>query len=223
MVRKEVAYFCHLSCDPPPLPFDIRPEIDSVLKQFPAIFDDPKQLPPNRGRDHHIELIRGAQPVNVNPYRYPYFQKNEIERLTVEMLQQGLIRPSTSPFLSPVLLVRKKDGMWRFCVDYRTLNSIMVQDRFPIPTMDELVNELHDAKIFSKLDLRVGYHQIRIVEEDIHKSAFRTDHGHYKFTMMPFGLTNVPAIFQATMNQLLAEFLRKFVLVFFDDILIYSL
>lgn len=114
MARKEVAYFCDLSCDPPPLPFEIRPEIDSVLKQFPTIFDEPDRLPPNRDSDHHVELIPGAQPVNVNPYRYPHFQKNEIERLTAEMLQQGLIRPSTSPFSSPVLLVRKKDGSWRF-------------------------------------------------------------------------------------------------------------
>lgn len=149
-----------------------HPVISNILNNYVVVLNEPKELPPIRQFDHHIPLIDETQPVNVHPYRYTHFQKEKIERQVKEMLDKGLIQPNSSPFSSPILSVKKKDGSWCFCTDYRALNAATIKDRFPIPTIDDMLDELGGSRYFSKLDLRVGYHQVRVAPEDVHKTAF---------------------------------------------------
>lgn len=182
------------------------PEIQALLQEFQSVFQDSTTLPPHRVLDHTIALVPNAVPVNAHPYRYSPAQKDETKCQVSDMLAAGLISPSCSPFASPVLLVKKKDNSWRFCVDYRRLNTLTVKNKFPLPIVDELLDELPGTKYFSKLDLRSGYHQIRMLEANEFKAAFKTHDGHFQFRVMPFGLSNAPATFQYLMNSIFALF-----------------
>ncbi|XP_019460010.1 PREDICTED: uncharacterized protein LOC109359770 [Lupinus angustifolius] len=176
----------------------ILAQLGQVLERFAEVFQEPTQLPPMRdGHNHQNPLLQGTNPVNKRPYRYTKHQKDIIDELVQDMLHSGIIQNSSSPYASPVVLVGKKDDSWRLCVDYRELNKGNVKDRFPIPLVEDLMDELHGSTIFSKLDLRAGYHQVGMDPSDIHKTAFRTHGGHFEYLVMPFGLTNAPATFQA--------------------------
>lgn len=166
--------------------------------------------------------MEGATPFQIRPYRHSPELKTEIEKHVQEMIQSGIVTPSNSAFSSPLIMVRKKDGTWRSCVDFRHLNMLTLKSKFPLPVIDELLDELKGASWFSKLDLRAGYHQIRLAPGEEHKTAFQTHSGHFQFNVLAFGLTGGPATFQAVMNATLALVLRKCVVVFFDDILVYS-
>ncbi|KAK4407690.1 Transposon Ty3-G Gag-Pol polyprotein [Sesamum angolense] len=196
--------------------------LSTQLTAYSDIFEEPQGLPPQRTIQHQIVLKPDAVLKKMHPYRYSYSQKNEIETIVKSMLKQGIIQPNQSPFGSPILLVKKKDGTWRMCIDYRYLNSLTVKYNFPIPIIDELLDELHGACYFSKIDLRSGYFQIRMSKDDVQKTSFVTHQGHYEFLVMPFSLCNAPSTFQSLANNVFAPYLRKFILVFFDDILVYS-
>lgn len=194
LLRKEqrgvIAQLCLL--DVSTMELSISPDLQKVLDNHSKVSESHKGLPPIHDHDHVIHLIPGSVPPNIRPYRYPYAQKSEIKHMTAEMLEAGIIQPSQISFSAPVVLVHKKDGSWHMCPDYRELNKLTIKDKFPIPVIDELLDELHGSIYFTKLDLHSGYHQIRMKIEDIPKTTFRSDEGHYELLGMPFGITNAP-------------------------------
>ncbi|CAA0807050.1 Uncharacterized mitochondrial protein AtMg00860, partial [Striga hermonthica] len=178
--------------------------------------------PPNRQVEFSFDLIPGAGPVSKAPYRMAPKELQELKAQIQELLRLDFIRPSVSPWGAPVLFVKKKDGSMRMCIDYRDLNRLTIKNKHPLPRIDDLFDWLRRACVFSKINLRSGYHQLKIKESDIAKTAFRTRYGHYEFVVMPFGLSNAPVVFMDLMNRIFHPYLDQFVIVFIDDILIYS-
>nr|GEW38751.1 retrotransposon protein, putative, Ty3-gypsy subclass [Tanacetum cinerariifolium] len=166
--------------------------------------------------------ISGAALVARAPYQLAPVEMQELSTQLQELFDKGFIRPSSSPWGAPVLFVKKKDGSFPMCIDYHERNKLTVKNRYPLPRIDDLFDQLQGSRVYSKIDLRSGYHQLRVQEEDISKTAFRTRYGHYEFQVMPFGLTNAPAVFMDLMNRVCKPYLDRFVIVFIDDILIYS-
>ncbi|KAL0536183.1 hypothetical protein IC582_025122 [Cucumis melo] len=202
---------------------DVSLSSEPVVRDYPDIFpEELPGLPPHREVEFAIELEPGTVPISRAPYRMAPAELKELKVQLQELLDKGFIRPSVSPWGAPVLFVKKKDGSMRLCIDYRELNKVTVKNRYPLPRIDDLFDQLQGATVFSKIDLRSGYHQLRIKDEDVPKTAFHSRYGHYEFIVMSFGLTNAPAVFMDLMNRVFREFLDTFVIVFIDDILIYS-
>ncbi|GJS36691.1 putative nucleotidyltransferase, ribonuclease H [Tanacetum coccineum] len=193
-----------------------------VVRDFLEVFpNDLSGLPPVREIEFQIELVLGAMPVTESPYRLTPSELEELSGQLRELRDKGFIPPSSSPWGAPVLFVKKKDGSFRMCIDYRELNKLTIKNRYPLLRIDDLFDQLQGSQYFSKIDLRSGYHQLRVHEDNISKTAFRTRYGYFKFVVMPFGLTNASAVFMDLMNRVCRPYLDKFVIVFIDDILIY--
>ncbi|GJS32462.1 putative reverse transcriptase domain-containing protein [Tanacetum coccineum] len=194
-----------------------------TVRDFPEVFpEDLPGLPPIRQVEFQIDLVPGAAPVARAPYRLAPSKMEELSTQLQELSDKGFIRPSSSPWGASVLFVKKKDGSFRMCIDYRELNKLTVKNRYPLLRIDDLFDQLQGSSVYSKIDLRSGYHQLRVRDEDVPKMAFRTRYGHYEFQVMPFGLTNALTVFMDLMNRVCKQYLDKFVIMFIDDILIYS-
>ena len=202
---------------------EARIEDVPVVRDFQDVFpDDLPGPPPEREVDFPIDLVPGTASISLPHYRMEPAELKELKAQLQELVDGGFIRPSISPWGALVLFVKKKDGTWRLCIDYRKLNKVTIRNKYPLPRIDDLFDQLQGAKVFSKIDLRSGYHQLRIREPDIPKTAFRTRYGHYEFLVMSFGLTNAPAVFMDLMNRVFRPYLDRFVIVFINDILMYS-
>ena len=203
---------------------DVRGKLKELVDEFKDVFPDtlPKGRPPKWDIVHEICTEEGAKPPSRPPYRLGPAEQDEMEEQVKDLLAQGFIRPSASPYGAPILFVPKKDGRWRMCIDSRALNKQTIKDQFPLPRIDSLLERLGQATVFTKLDLASGYHQIAIEETSVQKTAFRTNFGHFEFLVMPFGLCNAPGTFQRLMNKVFAGNLNKFITVYLDDILIFS-
>ena len=198
-------------------------EVDALVRQYGHLFAKPSGLPPSRpGVDFTLELEPGAKPPVRPTYRMSVAELQEVRKQLEELTELGFIRPSTSPYGAPILFVRKKDGTLRMCIDYRALNKVTIKNRYPLPRIDELLDQLHGSTIWTSLDCASGYHQVRMHEDSIAKTAFRTRYGSFEFLVLPFGLTNAPSAFMAWMHSILRPFIDKFVVCFLDDILIAS-
>ena len=201
-----------------------RPDLDlpRVVCEYVDVFlDELSGLPPQRVVDFGIELYPGTLIMFMTPHRMAPVELQELRIQQQELLDKGFIRPSTSPWGAPVLFV-KKDKTLRLCIDYRQLNRVTIKNRYPLPRIDDLFDQLRGARVYSKINLRIGYHQLRVRETDIPKTAFRTCYGHFEFTVMPFGLTNALAAFMDLMHRVFQPYLDQFVVVLVYDILIYS-
>jgi hypothetical protein len=194
-----------------------------VVRNFPDVFpEELPGMPPDREDEFVIDLLPGTALISKRPYRMSVEELKELKKQLTELQEAGYIRPSSSPWGAPVLFVQKKDGSQRMCVDYRSLNDVTIKNKDPLPRIEDLFDQMRGARVFSKIDLRSGYHQMKIRPSDIPKTAFSTRYGLYEFTVMSFGLTNAPAYFMNLMNKVFMEYLDRFVVVFIDDILIYS-
>ncbi|XP_027155044.1 uncharacterized protein LOC113755186, partial [Coffea eugenioides] len=194
-----------------------------VVCEFPELFpEELTSLPPERDIEFKIDVHPGAEPISKTPYRMAPAELKELKTQLQELLDRGFIQESESPWGAPVLFVKKKDGGLRMCIDYRGLNNLTIKNKYPLPLIDKLFDQLRDAVVYSKLDLRQGYYQLRIRMEDIPKTAFNSRYGHFEFAVMPFGLTNAPAAFMDLMHRVFKPYLDQFVVVFIDDILVYS-
>jgi hypothetical protein len=206
-----------------------EPEEERKLENIPVVYDYPNifaevtiGLPPDREIEFTIDLMSVTQPIHKAPYRMAPSELKELKKQLEDLVDRGFIYPSVSPWGAPILFVKKKDGCLRLCIDYRELNQVTIKNKYPLPRIDDLFDQLKEATFFSKIDLRSGYHQLKVKEADIPKTVICTRYDHYEFLVMPFGVTNAPSVFMDLINWVFHKYLDWFVVVFIDDILVYS-